>query len=68
MTNTKTLKELIVQSGLKCIYIAEQLGISRYSLQKKIENKSEFKVSEVNALCNLLKINSLEQKEEIFFK
>ena len=68
MTDTEMLKELISNSGMKYLYIAEQLGITRYSLQKKIENKNEFKASEVNRLCELLRINSLEKKEAIFFK
>nr|DAL99622.1 MAG TPA: hypothetical protein [Caudoviricetes sp.]DAY69453.1 MAG TPA: hypothetical protein [Caudoviricetes sp.] len=48
-------------------YVAEYLGLSAYGFQLKVENKQEFKTSEVAALCELLEINSLTEKEEIFF-
>lgn len=67
MTNTVALKELIRKKGLKMKYIAEYLGLSAYGFQLKVENKQEFKTSEVSALCELLEINSLIEKEEIFF-
>lgn len=67
MTDTEKLRELILKSGMKYSYIAEQIGISRYSLQKKIENNNEFKAGEIKKICKLLKINSLEEKEKIFF-
>lgn len=67
MTNTVVLKELIRKRGLKMKYVAEYLGLSAYGFQLKVENKQEFKTSEVAALCELLEINSLTEKEEIFF-
>lgn len=67
MTNTVDLKELIRKKGLKMKYVAEYLGLSAYGFQLKVENKQEFKTSEVSALCELLEINSLTEKEEIFF-
>lgn len=66
MTNTVALKELIRKKGLKMKYVAEYLGLSAYGFQLKVENKQEFKTSEVSALCELLEINSLTEKEEIF--
>lgn len=67
MTNTTLLKELIAKKGLKLKYVADYLGLSAYGLSKKINNEQEFKVSEVNALCELLNIKDLELKEKIFF-
>jgi hypothetical protein len=67
VTNTELLNQLIEESGLKKKYIAEQLGITGYGLQRKIENQSEFKSSEISILCNVLNITSLKQKEAIFF-
>ena len=67
MTNTEALNELIRKSGLKKKFLAEQLNLSAFGLQKKIENMYDFKSTEIAILCNLLKINSLKQKEEIFF-
>lgn len=67
MTNTKVLRELIEKKGMKMKYVAEYLGLSSYGFQLKVENRQEFKTSEVAALCELLNIDSLEEKEDIFF-
>lgn len=67
MTNTELLKTLISKKGLKMKFVAEYLGLSAYGFQLKVENKQEFKISEVSALCDLLEIESLEDKEVIFF-
>lgn len=55
------------KKALNVKYVAERLGLSSYGLSLKIDNKQEFKTSEVSALCELLEIKSLEQKEKIFF-
>lgn len=67
MTNTKLLREEIEKSGLRIVWIAGKLGITRYALYKKIRNEHQFKPSEIKALCKILNITSLELKEEIFF-
>ena len=67
MTNTVMLKELVNKNGLKLKYVADYLGLSAYGFSKKVNNEQEFKVSEVEALCELLKIKDLKLKEEIFF-
>lgn len=67
MTNTQLLVEAIEKSGYKRSYIAKAIGLSRYSLALKIENKNEFKASEINALCEVLNITSLEERQAIFF-
>lgn len=67
LTDTIALKELISKNGLKMKFVAEYLGLSPYGFQLKVENKQEFKTSEVAALCELLKIDSLKEKERIFF-
>lgn len=67
MTDTKALRELIERNGLKMKYVAEYLGLSSYGFQLKVENRQEFKTSEVAALCELLEITSLDDKERIFF-
>ena len=67
MTNTMLLNKKIDESGYKRIYIAKAIGLkSAYGLAKKIRNETEFKASEINALCELLKIDP-EEKEAIFF-
>lgn len=67
MTNTTLLKTAIKESGLKLKYVAAQLKISPYSLHRKIENRNEFKVSEIRGLVEVLHLSSREIGE-IFFK
>ena len=67
MTNSKELMKLIHDQGLKLKFVAEKLGLSPHGLNLKISNKNEFKTSEVAALCELLGITSLREKEKIFF-
>lgn len=67
MTDTIKLKELISKSGLKMKSIALRMGITYYSLLKKINNTTEFKAGEIASLSHILGIESLELKEEIFF-
>lgn len=51
--------------GLKQSEVAAKIGISSQSLSLKINNKSEFKLDEVIALCAILNIT--DEKESIFF-
>lgn len=67
MTNTVKLKELIDKSGLKLEYIASQIGITRFSLAKKIKNETEFKASEVQKMCEILCITDNEVRQLVFF-
>lgn len=68
MTDEILLRKKIKEKGFKINFIANELGLSSYGFLLKIQNKSEFKTSEVNRLCEILEINSLEEKEDIFFK
>ena len=67
MTDTELLEEKIRESGLKKKFIAEKIGISPYALAKKIKNITEFKTSEIDCICKLLNIATLDDKEKIFF-
>lgn len=66
MTNTSLLMQYIEKSGYKKSFIAAQLGITTYAFMLKVNNKSEFKASEITILCKLLKI-SARDREAIFF-
>ena len=66
MTNTELLKRKIDESGYKLKYSAAKLGITYYGFLKKVNNDTEFKASEIQALCDLLNISG-EEKERIFF-
>lgn len=60
MTDSLKLKAAIVASGLSRKAIADELGISLYSLQKKINNITEFKASEISKLSKILNISDIQ--------
>ena len=66
MTDTLKLRQRIKDSGFRLGYVAQVLGISQYTLQKKLDNDSEFKISEVDALAKLLGLSPTE-KNALFF-
>lgn len=61
------MRKRIKNSGLKLGFIAKKLGISRFTLAKKIENEAEFKTAEVQRMCEVLGIKDVFEKEAIFF-
>ena len=66
MSKPQDIDYYINNSGYKKGYIAEMLGISRTSLHNKIAGKTDFKMSEANALCDLLNIPN-ESIRTVFF-
>lgn len=66
MTNGKLLKEIAQSKQITLTRIAEAVGLSRQGLFKKIENRSEFKASEVEKISNLLGLTE-QQRKAIFF-
>ena len=66
MTDTKALRYAIATAGVKYKYVAKALGITPYSLQKKIDNRTEFKASEIATLVELLALPE-RKRTEIFF-
>lgn len=64
MTNTNLLKATIIQNGLTQDDVAKFLKISHQAFSSKINNKSEFKASEIIKLSELL---GIEDKDNIFF-
>ena len=67
MIDSKKLEEKIQQSGLKKGYLAERLGVSRATFSALLSNKTEFKVSQIRVLCELLDIHDDETLRAIFF-
>lgn len=67
MTNTSLLNQYIERSGLKLTYIAQAIGLSRSGFYKKINNQAAFNQYEIEALCSVLGIKSLREKEAVFF-
>ena len=66
MIDLELLQQKIRESGLKMSYISEKMGISRYTLHMKLVNEREFKVSEMQSICDILGISE-EEKSAIFF-
>lgn len=66
MTDTKMLRDKINDRGLKYSFVAEQLGLTTYGFQRKVENDSEFKASEIQRLFILLDLSE-EERNAIFF-
>ena len=66
MTNTEMLRDTIKAKGLKFNYVAEQLGITPYALQKKIDNENDFWAREIYVLTSVLGL-SRKERDEIFF-
>ena len=68
MTNRELLREKISNSGLKYGYIASKLGLTPYGLQLKIDNKNEFRASEIASLVEILNLNTATMKQIFFNK
>ena len=66
MSNTVLLKSAIERSGYKLSYLASKIGITPYSLTKKINNVTEFKSGEIKELCSILNIKGDEIQEYFF--
>ncbi len=66
MTNTKMLRDIIKRKGVKYCHIANELGITPYSLQKKIDGITDFKGQEIAKISKLLQLNT-EEMNGIFF-
>jgi hypothetical protein len=66
MTNTELLREKIDQSGYKLQFIAEKIGITYQGLLNKINNRSEFRASEIQVLYDLLSLTE-DERVSIFF-
>lgn len=66
MTDTALLRQHINESGYKVGYVAERCGLTVQGFLNKINNKSEFRASEIQEICSLLQIDVTE-KEKIFF-
>lgn len=67
MVDTQYIENRIDSLGFDKNSISKKLGISRQSLWKKINNKVQFKVSEVYVLSDILLIPK-EDRIDVFFK
>lgn len=67
MTNKQLLEQAIREKGLKKSFLAEKIGLTPAGFYNCLNNKAEFKASQINTLCDLLDIKDLATKEAIFF-
>ena len=67
MADTKKLDDLIKNNKLTKTEVARRLGLSRYGFYKKLNNETEFKLSEVSQLSEMLGIKTPKEREAIFF-
>ena len=67
MVNTTLLKQKISESGLRKGFIAEQMGINRVSLARKLNKERLFNVDEAKAICVVLGISDPAERDRIFF-
>lgn len=67
MVDTKLIEQVITDSGLKKQYIASNMNLSPYGLQRKIDGENEFKASEMVKFCKILKIADMKLRDRIFF-
>ncbi len=66
MTNTNELKKAIERKGLKNNYLAAQMGVSIGTFSRKLNNKVEFRLSEIKCLWKILELTG-EEVNSIFF-
>ena len=66
MTDTMMIRDCIRSQGMKLGHVAHVLGITNTTLRCKLENESEFKVSEAEKLSKMLGM-TVEQRDHCFF-
>lgn len=66
MTNTQLFKSYLVLRGITIQELSEMVDIPTSTLSNKINNKNDFKTSEVDAIAKKLDLTQ-EQIMEVFF-
>lgn len=66
MTDTLAFKAYLIHRGYTVKSLADALGIATCSLSYKMNNKREFKPSEIVAIKKILNMTS-EERDAIFF-
>lgn len=64
--NRNLLKAKIVENGITMDKLANLLDMNRVTLYAKMAGKSQFSIEEVIQACNILGIESAEEKVKIF--
>ena len=67
MTDTARLNDAIKKKGLKKGYLAERIGLTRQGFSNCLNNRAEFKASQIQTLCEELDIKDPAERTAIFF-
>lgn len=66
MVQTLLLKGKIIASGISRKELAKRSGMAESTLSDKINGKRSFTTDEAQVVCDILGIDSCEEKVEIF--
>lgn len=66
MGNMELLRNKIKDSGITYTAVARKIGVTRETLYNRLDEKSEFKASEIACLSDMLRLKKSEQ-DAIFF-
>lgn len=67
MINSNLLKSHMALHSVTQLEMANKLGISISTLNKKIANKTHFTIEEAKQICSILQISDNGEKANIFF-
>lgn len=67
MTNWELLEQKITDSGLRRDFIYDKLGVTRAGWSYKKTHDVDFTQTQIARLCEVLSIDDLNEKEDIFF-
>ena len=65
MANLEMLKAKIEESGMPKSTVAEQAGMERYTLDRRLNGEGDFKASEIVGLSKALHLK-MSERNEIF--
>ncbi len=66
MTDVESLKRLMKENGKSQTELSAELGISDQRLANKLNNREEFRASEIQKLIRIFNMNA-KQTDHIFF-
>ena len=68
MTDTILLRRKIESMGIKLVFVAERLGITKQALDRKLKDGSDFKAYQMIILKDMLRLSNKEAREIFFAK
>lgn len=66
MVDTVEFKKALLDAGKTQRQLSDESGISKNALNRKINNRGDFTLSEVSSVCDCLGITTPERKCRIF--